>query len=230
MTGPGRACPGRAGHARPGPGMSGPGREAKVARGRGSRVADFARGRGSRGAGRRGQRPPATLPTLTESARRPGTSRIALRRPVWPATVNVRTKVSRVIGSIWNQPADRPGPVWPGVGVRKANLQDAQIGTAHGRKRRRAGWRRPARHGGHRGPLGVEERRRRTLPHAVHPKVGGVPAGADRWDFPGAIFPVESARTARAARAPASYKHGVTFRNSHGPEIKARSPGTPAAA
>ena len=46
---------------RAGPGMSGPGREARVARGRGSRVADFARGRGSRGAGRR---PPATLPTL----------------------------------------------------------------------------------------------------------------------------------------------------------------------
>ena len=44
--------------------MSGPDREARVARVRGSRVADFARGRGSRGAGRR---PPATLPTLSES-------------------------------------------------------------------------------------------------------------------------------------------------------------------
>ena len=48
--------------------MSEPGREARVARGRGSRVADFARGRGSRGAGRR---PPATLPTLGTSAPAP---------------------------------------------------------------------------------------------------------------------------------------------------------------
>ena len=47
--------------------MSAPGREARVARGRGSRVADFARGRGSRGAGRR---PPATLPTLLRSSLR----------------------------------------------------------------------------------------------------------------------------------------------------------------
>ena len=47
--------------------MFGPGRAARLARGRGSRVADFARGRGARGAGRR---PPATLPTLlgTEAA------------------------------------------------------------------------------------------------------------------------------------------------------------------
>ena len=44
--------------------MSGPGREARVDRGRGSRVADFARGRRSRGAGRR---PPATLPTLVKT-------------------------------------------------------------------------------------------------------------------------------------------------------------------
>ena len=41
--------------------MSEPGREARVARGRGSRVADFAWSRGARGAGRR---PPATLPFL----------------------------------------------------------------------------------------------------------------------------------------------------------------------
>ena len=38
------------------------GRAARVARGRGSRIADFAWGRGARGAVRR---PPATLPTLT---------------------------------------------------------------------------------------------------------------------------------------------------------------------
>ena len=44
--------------------LLGPGREARVVRGRGSRVADFARGRGSRGAGRR---PPATLPTLGQA-------------------------------------------------------------------------------------------------------------------------------------------------------------------
>ena len=58
MSGSSRVCPGRTGYI-------GPGREARVARGRGSRVADFARGRGSRGAGRR---PPATLPTLVLAA------------------------------------------------------------------------------------------------------------------------------------------------------------------
>ena len=39
--------------------MSGTGREARVARGRGSLVADFARGHGSLGAGRRAPRNPA---------------------------------------------------------------------------------------------------------------------------------------------------------------------------
>ena len=52
MSRPDRVCPGQAG-------------EARVARGRGSRVADFAQGSGSQGAGRRH---PATLPTLHKTS------------------------------------------------------------------------------------------------------------------------------------------------------------------
>ena len=59
---------------------------------------------------------------------------------------------------------------------------------------------------------GVEERRhRRPPPHAVRPEVRGVLPNAR-------MVLVASSRKARVARAPATWRDGVTARNSHGPK------------